>query len=726
MKIRCPGFSVRLRASLALLSWCGLLSPFSAGANDLQSGDLLLGASNGPFGSGAILLARNGSLSVFCQSPPGTSASGFFAVPRSVIADSLGRVVFLAEVGTGLPVYAPGTALLRCDFIGATPEMLAYFPSTAAQAPGYPMPSVPGVLSAGQNFESDVSYSPTATALHLLKLHTVSLNDLFAGVNTQDAYSLVVVPQGSGTSLPLRYRASDQVWDIDSEVMNPSPGDINITDVDVINHSGATYSTNGDNIEKFQDAITVEASGTILGTSFSATLNLFGSANTFPIPNYFNFVFEDNAENVQWVPSGCNPPAPPASNSMPENPGGALIPFGGGQTISYDEFSGYGLMITTNYGPAGGPWVTNISESLLDNPGDPTQYFQDGNIGCLVVPFVPVVVPLPFNGPPPAAVSNSASSKPAGSVIGPVAVQASSTLPGASYVIGLNSGTQVSGTQVGVVVSGSQIAATNFPFVQSVGAYPNGVSAGSTATILLRVDSPVNVLITDPNGKQLGVDALGNAHNDFSGTIKNPITNVAQNVNNGFDSGPGEPRFLGIKNPVSGTYNVQSVGTGSGPYTVHVYSVNLSNPVGQAISSSGTAAVGSTGSESFTLDAAGDIAFLAPTCASNVNAAVGVLRSGYSYSPILKRYGQTVELTNTSGSAITGPISLVLEGLSGNASLLNASGKTTCTAPVGSPYVAIAGPLAAGASTTVVLQFSDPTNAAISYTSSVLAGAGPQ
>jgi len=233
------------------------------------------------------------------------------------------------------------------------------------------------------------------------------------------------------------------------------------------------------------------------------------------------------------------------------------------------------------------------------------------------------------------------------------------------------------------------------------------------------VDSPVNILITDPNGKKLGVDSLGNAHNDFTGTIVNSITGGSENFNNGFDSGPGEPRFFGIKNPVPGTYSVQSIGTGSGPYTVHVYSVNLANPTGQAISTSGTASVGSPGSESFTLDSVGNIGF---TCSINVSAEIGVIRSGYSYSIVTKRYAQIVTLTNNGTSSIAGPISLALDDLSSNASLFNSAGTTACAAPLGSPYVTLPGPLAPGASATVVLQFTDPTKTGITYTTRVLAG----
>jgi uncharacterized repeat protein (TIGR01451 family) len=85
-------------------------------------------------------------------------------------------------------------------------------------------------------------------------------------------------------------------------------------------------------------------------------------------------------------------------------------------------------------------------------------------------------------------------------------------------------------------------------------------------------------------------------------------------------------------------------------------------------------------------------------------------------------YTQAVTLTNTSGSAITGPIYFLLGGLSGAA--VTSSGSTdTCATPAGTPYVTLAGGLAAGASAQIVLHFTNVT--AIHYTPSVLTGGTP-
>jgi hypothetical protein len=80
---------------------------------------------------------------------------------------------------------------------------------------------------------------------------------------------------------------------------------------------------------------------------------------------------------------------------------------------------------------------------------------------------------------------------------------------------------------------------------------------------------------------------------------------------------------------------------------------------------------------------------------------------------------QTVTVTNTSTTTplFTTPLSLVLDGLSLNATLLSASGATTYQASpldqhLASPYqhFALSGPLAAGASVSLTLQFLNSSN----------------
>ena len=112
------------------------------------------------------------------------------------------------------------------------------------------------------------------------------------------------------------------------------------------------------------------------------------------------------------------------------------------------------------------------------------------------------------------------------------------------------------------------------------------------------------------------------------------------------------------------------------------------------------------------------------TCANDISSSLAITRSGFSYNPVTKAYAQKLTLKNTSNAAIAAPISLVLDSLSSNATLSNSSGATACATPIGSPYAAISTPLNPGASTSVLLRFSDPTKAAITYSTRVLAGSG--
>ena len=115
-----------------------------------------------------------------------------------------------------------------------------------------------------------------------------------------------------------------------------------------------------------------------------------------------------------------------------------------------------------------------------------------------------------------------------------------------------------------------------------------------------------------------------------------------------------------------------------------------------------------------------------PACASDLSSKVQITRSGFGYNFATQRFVQTVTLKNTSANAIVGPLSLVLDALSANATLANASGTTACAAPSGSPFVTLAGDLAAGAGTSVVLQFANPSKTGITYTTRVLAGSAPR
>lgn len=109
----------------------------------------------------------------------------------------------------------------------------------------------------------------------------------------------------------------------------------------------------------------------------------------------------------------------------------------------------------------------------------------------------------------------------------------------------------------------------------------------------------------------------------------------------------------------------------------------------------------------------------------DVSFQVRVTRGGFRFNRADGRYVQSLTLTNTGKSPVAGPISLVLDALSSNAALYNRTGLTSAAGPAGRSYLVVqSGDLAAGASTTALLEFTDSTQAAITYTTRVLAGPG--
>ncbi len=86
-------------------------------------------------------------------------------------------------------------------------------------------------------------------------------------------------------------------------------------------------------------------------------------------------------------------------------------------------------------------------------------------------------------------------------------------------------------------------------------------------------------------------------------------------------------------------------------------------------------------------------------------------------------YTSTLTVTNTGATAIAGPLQIVLTGLPAGVSLTSQTGVVPTGSYTGLPYItATTTPLAPGASVSVSLKFTDPSNAPISYVTKVLSG----
>src|SRR5439155_26572928 len=80
-----------------------------------------------------------------------------------------------------------------------------------------------------------------------------------------------------------------------------------------------------------------------------------------------------------------------------------------------------------------------------------------------------------------------------------------------------------------------------------IAGFPAKISPGYGFALGISIQSPVNILLTDAQGRRIGMDLQSGAPiNDFGA--------------DGIDSGPGtEPRNFFVKDPAPGPYSVQTV-----------------------------------------------------------------------------------------------------------------------------------------------------------------------
>jgi hypothetical protein len=98
---------------------------------------------------------------------------------------------------------------------------------------------------------------------------------------------------------------------------------------------------------------------------------------------------------------------------------------------------------------------------------------------------------------------------------------------------------------------------------------------------------------------------------------------------------------------------------------------------------------------------------------------ISTTASGLAYSRVTRTFNGTVTITNTSGASISGPLQVVFFGLPATVTLVNATNNLS-----GTPYVTVpaSAGIAAGASVTVAVQFSNPSNATINFSPAVYSG----
>ncbi len=100
--------------------------------------------------------------------------------------------------------------------------------------------------------------------------------------------------------------------------------------------------------------------------------------------------------------------------------------------------------------------------------------------------------------------------------------------------------------------------------------------------IYMNLGSPAELLITDPNGNQLGINPITNTtYNGVNGGVYG-----SEGISDGSQANPSVPtesKYAWIPDPVNGTYNIQVIGTGSGDYTLQTLSYDASGTAHTAV-----------------------------------------------------------------------------------------------------------------------------------------------
>src|ERR1700733_11738987 len=274
----------------------------------------------------------------------------------------------------------------------------------------------------------------------------------------------------------------------------------------------------------------------------------------------------------------------------------------------------------------------------------------------------------------------------------------------------------------GPVVDGANIFfVASDPFYQGTCANGGGSGTGSFTGVFRTglaggtATSVMNTCNTQPNGDALGANSFNQLAADEATAVfpvQDSVTgNYALDASvNGVLSqilAPGEALPTGVS--CSGAYHAVGCTTGV-------------SPAGTGGISGGRVAFNASGGP-YWYDEGIYVASL--PCAANVTTDVSITLGSLTYNSTTKIWSQTATVKNTGTKAI-GPLSLVLTNLTSGVTLTNRSGSTVCFAP-GSPYINLylssSNRLAVGQSTPITLQFSDPSNAPITFTSEV-AGAG--
>ena len=265
---------------------------------------------------------------------------------------------------------------------------------------------------------------------------------------------------------------------------------------------------------------------------------------------------------------------------------------------------------------------------------------------------------------------------------------------------------------------------------------PLGFNQGPTPTMAISTNSPA--WNTADFSTSLGFDQRGQVRPAFGGVDIGAFELCLQGVVNvqlpciisgGLEEAPGGGEVVQLTiyaDPTGGGTTVPAEGTISVAAGLPVILKAAPNPGYRFAGWSQNVADPANPSTAILMTSSQTViaGFEACDCARDVTSSIGLTYSGFTLNPMTKRYVQTVTLKNNSSTSIVAPVSLVLDQLTAEVTLYNATGITSLILPAGSPYISANTNLSPGQSVSVQLQFTNQGNVAIAYTARVLAGPG--
>jgi len=146
------------------------------------------------------------------------------------------------------------------------------------------------------------------------------------------------------------------------------------------------------------------------------------------------------------------------------------------------------------------------------------------------------------------------------------------------------------------------------------------------------------------------------------------------------------------------------------------WAVTVNVAANAAASVTNTATVSAAGDYNLSNNTSNDVTTINPIV--NVSSQVSVTQSGFGVNRVTGYWSATLTVKNTGTTQINGPIQVELTNLSSNAAMTNYTGTFNL-----SPYITVSsGALAAGASATVTISFTNPSNGSITYTPVTVSG----